>query len=154
MDTDKRKLRGVVAISALLIAASGAFFYYTFTFQTPFGALGSDYGPAFFPRIMLGVIVASSLGLIVQTLLRRRPAGPSEGLALRAPQLLRVAVLWFLCAGFYWAWRHFDFLYVSVAFAVAVALLLGVRRIVSLVLLGAVGPLLYFVFQQVLGVRL
>lgn len=154
MDTDKRKLRGVIAISCVLIAACGYLFYYTYSFRSPFGALGSDYGPAFFPRIMLGLIALCAVGLIVQTLLKRRPAGPSDGLALRGPQLVRVAGLWLVSLGFYYAWRHFDFLYVSIVFTIVVALVLGVRRLLTLAMLGTVGPILYLVFRQVLRVSL
>lgn len=154
MDTDKRKVRGVIAISVVLIAVCGYLFYYTFSFQSPFGALGSDYGPAFFPRIMLGVIAVSAVGLIVQAMLRKRPAGSSDGLALRGSQLMRVGALWVVSLGFYYAWRHFDFLYVSILFTIVIALVLGVRRLLTLAMLGTVGPILYLVFRQVLRVSL
>ena len=113
---------------------------------------GSDYGSAFFPRIMLGLIAFCSLGLLAQTLARRHASGSSEGLALDRIQLLRVAAVWLICVAFYWAWKYVGFLYASVLFMIAVASVLRVRRVVSLILLSTVGPLLYLIFQQVLRV--
>ncbi|MEX2540665.1 MAG: tripartite tricarboxylate transporter TctB family protein [Trueperaceae bacterium] len=154
MDTDKRKILGVRLICLVFIAVCAVLYYRTFSFPQPIGIFGSDYGSAFFPRIMLGIIGVGSVGILLQTLITGRPAGPSAGLDLGLPQVIKVLAVWLTGLAFFWAWKNFEFLYVSAAFMIVVSLLLGVRRIVSLILLGAVGPLIYFVFQQVLRVSL
>lgn len=154
MDTDKRKRVGVRAVSVVLIALASVLYYQTYSFPVPLGLFGSDYGSAFFPRIMLGLIIVCSIALLVQSLIKRKVSGSADGLGLDRTQLLRVAAVWLICAGFFWIWKYTEFLYASTLFMIAVALLLGVRRVMSLFFLAAIAPLLYFVFQQVLRVSL
>lgn len=145
---------GVRIACLSLIGLSAYLFYRTSSFPAPRGVFGTDYGSAFFPRLMLGLIIVAALLLLARSLIAKRPTGSSDGLALDRGQLARVALVWILCILLYWGWRSFEFLYAAIPFMIIVAYVLGVRRLVSLMLLGLVAPLLYLIFEQGLRVGL
>lgn len=151
MNTDRTKFIGVRIICLSLIGISGFLFFRAASFPAPRGVFGTDYGSAFFPRLMLGVIVVCAVLLLVRSVVARTPAGSSEGLALDRNQVVRVALVWFVCFLLYVGWRNFEFLYTAIPFMVALAYVVGVRRPLSLALMALVAPIVYAVFE--LGLR-
>jgi hypothetical protein len=138
----------------LLLLIGSLFYYQTYLFPKEMGPVASEYGSAFFPRVLLIFIAAATVALLVQSILRRRRDAEENFVSMDKGQLGRCLGLWLLCMAFYLAWKNFDYLYAAPLFMMAVGWLLAARSIVILAFLAALGPLMYVVFEKLLKVGL
>ena len=149
-----RKKDGTRIICVLLIIASSILYYITYSFPKEKGPVASAYGSAFFPRILLIFIMAVSVILFLQATLRKLKPAVEEMIRLNRTQVTRCFAIWAIGLLFYWAWQYVGYLYSSPFYMLAVGLLLNVRKWRTLVLLAAVAPLMYVVFEYFLQVGL
>jgi hypothetical protein len=149
-----RQKYGTQVISLLLIAACAVFYYLTASFPKETGPVASEYGSAFFPRLLLIFVAVMAAVLLVQSTLRGKWTAADVRIAVDGGRLARGLGLWLLCLGFYLAWQYFGYLYVSPLFMLATGLLLGARSVPMLLFLAAMGPLMYLVFERLLRVGL
>lgn len=154
MQNEQKKRTGVIAICSLIVVGCGLLFVRTYDFRVPTGPAATLYGPAFFPRALLALIVVASLVLLAQTALRSDTSGSSEKMAVGAKALVRGAAVWLLSLGFYLLWKEAGFLLPSMGFLLLTGVLLGERRALRLIALAAAAPLLTLVFERLLGVGL
>lgn len=161
MDTTRRKRIGTASICTILLVGCAVLYFQTYTFPEPMALFGSDYGSAFFPRIMLIVVAACTVVILIQSILQTSgpvtTANPEQeiaSLALGRNELARVGIMWVACLLFYMLWVAVGYVIASPIFIVAIALLLGVRNVFWLVFLAATGPLLSLLFWYALRVSL
>jgi hypothetical protein len=149
----KRK-KGTQIICVLLLLIGSLFYYQTYLFPKEMGPVASEYGSAFFPRVLLIFIAATTVALLVQSTLRRRGDAEENIVSMGKGQLGRCLGLWLLCMAFYLAWKNFDYLYAAPLFMMATGWLMAARSIAVLAFLAALGPLMYVVFEKLLKVGL
>ncbi len=148
------KRNGTIGLCVFLIILCSFLFYQTFSLPEEMGPVGSRYGSAFFPRILSGCIILSSTGLLIQSFLSKKKGFNGEVITLSTSQILRVVSLWSCCLLFYAAWNYVGFLWGSCLFMPGIGFLLGVRKIWLLLLLAALGPVLFFIFERFLRISL
>ncbi len=141
-------LRNIVAAAALL--ALGIVYGYLAT-QLPVRSLPNLPGPAFFPYLIAIVVVALSLGLLVQGVRGYRRGPLDLNLSERAPAI--VALLLF--AAYLAALPRLGFLLASIPFAGGMIWLYGGRNKLFLVAAAVGLPLfLSLLFREVLRIPL
>jgi hypothetical protein len=144
--------KGALILSVLLIFLSVFLYYQTYSFPRELGSTGSSYGSAFFPRFLLIFIVFCANILLFRTIIRKHKKESGKIIQLSWSQIARIFGLWFVCLGFFLAWKYWGYLYTSAIFILAAGLVLGIRNIFSLAALMAAGPLMYMVFARFLKV--
>lgn len=137
---------GIVVVCLLLL-------WQTTGMQSAYAA-DELFGPAFFPRIVLGGLVLVSLLQVVQELLRRS-SGPAETRRL-APDVRGFAVTLSAAAAYIMAMQYVGFLPATLFFQSAIfAVVFGMRTARGIVLLPAILTGIYFViFLRLLGLPL
>ena len=145
---------GTRVICFLLIGISLILYYITFSFPKESGPVGSRYGSAFFPRLMLAFIIVFAVILFLQATFRKLKPSAVKFIRLNRMQLARSLAVWTISLLFYWAWQYAGYLYVAPLYMIAIGFLLNVRNWKALVSLAAFGPLMYVVFEQLLKVGL
>jgi hypothetical protein len=118
------------------------------------GPVASRYGSAFFPRILSIFIIFSAILLSIQSLVSKKRETSTDIFVLNGAQILRVLFLWICCLFFYVAWSYFGFLLVSSLFMLGVGILLGARKIWTLIFLLSLGPVIFFIFERFLKISL
>lgn len=106
------------------------------------------FGPAFFPRAILGALIAVSALQILHAARRHGAAAPdpAAGVAPGRPDLGGFAIALALAAGYVVAMQHVGFLPATLAFQSALfVLVFGMRSVRGVVLLPALLTGLYFV---------
>lgn len=149
-----KKKDGTLILCSLLIVLSGLLYYHTYSFPKELGPASSEYGSAFFPRLLLIFITVSSLILLFQNTFQKARSATEETISLNKHQLARVIVIWLLGMAFFWAWKYCGYLYTSGLFMLTAGLVLTARNIVTLFFLAALGPLMYIIFEKFLNVGL
>ena len=89
-----------IGLNSLILIICGLFYWQTFNFTTTFGQDGI--GPAFFPRIILIIIMIASLSELIRSFaLEKGPLIPKEkrGLALRMIMFIVVIALYISVLG-------------------------------------------------------
>ncbi|MCG8510023.1 MAG: tripartite tricarboxylate transporter TctB family protein [Rhodospirillales bacterium] len=110
--------------------------------------IGAEFGPMFYPRILLILWMALSIGLIAEVFLFRQKDIDRQRWAKLLGALILVAGCTFLL-------NAIGFLFASLLFCVVACLFLGYREPVGLVLTGLVFPVFtWYLFHEVLLIRL
>jgi len=145
-----RVINGTRVLCALLITVCSVLYWRTYSFPKALGVVSSKYGSAFFPRLLLGFIIVVAGVLLVQSCLKKGRDPNGKVLVFKPFQVGRVVAVWGLCLAFYGAWKFQGYLYTSWFFMMALAGILGIRKPVTYLLLGAMGPAMYLVFERFL----
>jgi hypothetical protein len=149
-----RQKDGTRIICVLFIIAGALLFHHTYSFPKEIGPVASEYGSAFFPRFLLAFIMLIAAILFLQATFRKDGANTAKTIELSVNQFSRIAAIWMLCLIFYIGWNTIGYLPSSLLFMLAAGLILGVRLWLVLVLLTAMSPLMYLVFEKFLRVGL
>jgi hypothetical protein len=141
-------------VSGIILIAAGVFFYiltYDFTLETNTGVTGSIYNTAFFPRVVLGLMIVFCLILILQSTVKKHIA-EKDVIPLGSAMFTRALPIWMLLFCFYFGWVHWGFLPTSIIGGVLFGMILGARSIVAYLIFLGTGPLLSYVFEKLLGI--
>ncbi len=110
--------------------------------------IGAEFGPMFYPRILLILWIGLSIGLVIEAMLLRQRPVAEQRWGMLAGTLFLVAACTFLLSAI-------GFLFASVLFCVAACLFLGYREPVGLVLTGVIFPFCtWYLFHEILLIRL
>jgi len=129
-----------------LVAAS--LLWHTYDSNYDGMGIGAEFGPMFYPRILLVLWLVLSAGLIIEALLLREKPIANQ----RWGMLLGTLVL---VAGSTLLLNVIGFLFASLLFCILACLFLGYREPIGLVLTGIIFPICtWYLFHEILMIRL
>lgn len=137
-------LAGMFALSLLLYAE-------TYAFDVAAGAAASAYGPAFFPRILLGLIACLVLAIGGQVI--RQKSQEKAEVSAEKGAFTRVVGILAACLLAAFVWEYAGFLFAAGVFAVAACVLLK-PSLGSMVSIAVFIPAAWYFFSRVLMVSL
>ncbi|WP_243095604.1 tripartite tricarboxylate transporter TctB family protein [Thermus thalpophilus] len=142
---EERVWEALVALIAVFLGLA----VWHFSGSLPPGQGGAP-GPAFFPRILAGILVLGGLALLARV---GRQAGLKPFWTLRRESFVRMVLLWSALWLLPWLLPKLGLVFTAVVYSMLTAALLGARRAEVLYLGLVVGALVQLVFAELLKVR-
>ena len=124
------RANGAAYVAAATLAGSIFLFWHTFDpiYQTSFAAAGR--GPMFFPRIILGLMIALAAAVVLRSLAGRSLAGDGASMERRAVLPVTIAVV--LTATYVFAIPETGYLLATLAYALLLPPVFGDRKPVTI----------------------
>ena len=129
------RANGAAYVAAATLAGSIFLFWHTFDpiYQTSFAAAGR--GPMFFPRIILGLMIALAAAVVLRSLAGRSLAGRSlagDGASMERRAVLPVTIAVVLTATYVFAIPETGYLLATLAYALLLPPVFGDRKPVTI----------------------
>jgi hypothetical protein len=163
----KEKAGIVSSLVFILLASIFMVIASSFPLERSLGVTGSLYGSAFFPYIILSLLIGFSFIVIVRDLFRLRTArstiSPNSSSDAQSDvkndqsqksRILHSTGVWVLCVGFGALWHFSGFLPASILFVGIVGFILGLRSIKGILILASITILLWLIFEHLLNIPL
>ena len=110
--------------------------------------IGAEFGPMFYPRILLILWIGLAIGLIVEAVIGGQPSVDRQRWGMLIGILALVSACTFLLGAI-------GFLFAALLFSFIACLFLGYREPIGLVLTGLIFPFCtWYLFHQILMIRL